>query len=1272
MTVIGSAYVNIRAITDKLESDIRKALDSISDSVTIKVDADTSSAAKNIEALAQEVGDQTVHVDADTTAARNSFDDLANTVFLQGQHTINVDADTMPARIQIDSMADDIRPRVVPDVRTVLAEAKLRFLTRTREARINIKANEAIFKHIGESISKMTGARVLVDDVGELVQHFINIDKAVPGIAKGIAKFGTIGALAMSSVGGIMTLGASIGSVINMIGAAAPGMATGFIVGIGTMIVALKDFGKQLPDVVAKYKTLGGVIKENFWDVARNPIREMANTLFPKFQQGLALTARALGGWSAALADALKDQLGGQVLLAMFGNLSKSIDIAKGGLAPLVRAFVELGSVGGEYLPKLAQWFVDVSTKFGDFIAKAADTGDIYKWIDEGIYNLKRLGSLIGETAGVFSGITTAAKMAGSDGLGTLLNFMKRVNDAVNSPEGLVSLSQIFSGANSAAKNFGDGVFNILKALGGAAPAISSAFSSVAGIIKTISDALVSIISNPEFQQGFTELFAGVQKGFEALMPVLGTTGPKVGAFLSIIGNLAANIGGVLAAALEVTLPLITALKKAVDPLIPVLGDALIKIIQALSPLFSSLGDTITTIAPAVTEVVKVVADLVVGLVQGLGPALPTLVALVAAFVVGLKGIAIIKTVGSSIIAIVQLFTFLQKSMGLVTIAFNLLKAAFLANPIGIAVAAVAALVTGFVLAYNNIGWFKDGVDAAMKWIGDAIGNVVSFWNTNVVPMWNTAMQAAGDFFGAIGKWVSDAIGAIGDFFGGFGKGAGDAAGAMGDFFGGIGKGISDAFNGAVGFIGDVMTNIGNVIKTGVDNLVTNWTNAFNLVRDIFVNIWTGLITFFQPLIDLFGAIIKGAIDIFVAIWVAGWEIVSTIFYGIWINLVRFFTPVIDGIAASISNFINGVVAVWNTTWQAVSDFFVAVWNNLVAFVTPIIQGISDTITNVVNGIVSVWNTVWQGIVDYFTFVWNTMVAIYTPILQGISDFIGAVVNGISATWNAVWSGISGFFGAVWNGIMSIVQTYVTAVSSIIISVVSGISGFWNATWSAISGFVSGVWSGIVNGVSGFVNQVGSYIGNVLNRMGQIGSDIMGKVAGFPSLLVSAGTDLINGLVNGINNASGAVVRKIQEIASGALDAIKNFFGIKSPSRVMRDQVGKQIGAGLAIGIEASVGRVSKAVATLSEAAMMSVPDIQLPNITGGSVTPSGAAQPVLSTSTLTGQSGSLYNNYSGIPSNTNPASPNIMLQVNPSAALDEEKVGKIAATELYWQFVNR
>lgn len=1248
MTVIGSAYVNIRAITDQLEADVRKAVESIKESITIKVDADTSSATEKLEAI-----------------AREQLDD---------QH-ITVDADTLPARRQFDDMLDDMdgsSPTIHPNVRGTAAEAQLAFLTRVRQIRIDIKANQAPLVAVGNALSRLSGARVATENIKGLAHEFANIDKAVPGIAKAALMVGSIGSSAISAVGGILTLGSSLISIVNMAGIVGPGMAAGFITGIATMMIALKDFSKQLPEVVAQYKTLATTIRSNFWDAARNPLREVSQKLFPDFQKGLGDTGAALGRWTGTVAESLGAslQLNGR-LGNMFKSLTTSIDNARLGSGAMADSLAVLGEVGGAQLPRLGTWFTDVSLKFNTFVKEAAANGDLQFWVDQGIDRLKQLGSIIKNVSGIFNSITAAAKIAGSDGLATLLTFVTNLNNQLSQSDSINNMATIFQGANTAAAALGGGIGQILGAIGNAAPAIKSAFESVGGVVTLLADAISKIISNPEFQAGFTAMFDGIEKGFGALLPVVGEMGPKMGAFLSIIGSLAANIGGVLGAALEVVLPLITEVKKAIDPLIPVLGDALIQVIQSLKPAFDSLAAAMLFVAPAVTAVVSAVAPMIASLVSTLGPALPTIIAGVVGFAVAWKATmavqAIINGIKAAILGYNTAMAAYRAGMTLATAIQAGFNISVLANPVvliiaGI-VAAIAALVAGVIWAYNNVGWFKDGVDAAFKFIGEVVANVVSFWNTNVVPMFEVALKAAGDFFSGIGTWIGEAITNVTNFFNGFGKGAEDAAAGFTGFFTDIGNGIADAFNGVVDFISNVVNTIVTVITTAVQIYINIWVTGFNIIRDTFVNIWNGLVSFFSPIVELLSAIISGVINIVVAIWQVGWEIVATIFVGVWTNLVRFFTPIVQTISDTISNVVSFITTAWTTAWQWISDFFVGIWNNIVAVVSPIIQSISDIITNVVTVIQTTWNTVWQGIVDFFTTVWNVMVAIYSPIIQSIMDTISTAVNAISATWNAVWGAISSFFSTTWSYIVAIVTTYVNGVMSTISGVLNTISSIWNSVWSSISSYVSSVWSGIVSSVSGFVNSVSSHISDVLNRMGRIGSDILNSIGNFPSLLYNAGADLIRGLANGITDLTSWVVDKVKGVGASVVDGLKSFFGIKSPSRLMRDQIGKQLGAGLALGIEQSVGLVSKAAGALAEAARPDIAAIEIPAVTSASAASQG---PVLSRSSVTGTTASNGGtNAFGQPVG---GVTNVNFTVNPSAGLNEEQIGESAMNSLYWK----
>lgn len=98
--------------------------------------------------------------------------------------------------------------------------------------------------------------------------------------------------------------------------------------------------------------------------------------------------------------------------------------------------------------------------------------------------------------------------------------------------------------------------------------------------------------------------------------------------------------------------------------------------------------------------------------------------------------------------------------------------------------------------------------------------------------------------------------------------------------------------------------------------------------------------------------------------------------------------------------------------------------------------------------------------------------------------------------------------------------------------------------------------------IAGFLSMMGQWI--------TLGSDLVQEIwntiTGTDWL--SLGANIVSGIANGIVNGAGAIVSAAQDAASRALNAAKNFLGIHSPSRVFRDEVGKMIPQGMAVGVE--------------------------------------------------------------------------------------------------------
>jgi len=148
-----------------------------------------------------------------------------------------------------------------------------------------------------------------------------------------------------------------------------------------------------------------------------------------------------------------------------------------------------------------------------------------------------------------------------------------------------------------------------------------------------------------------------------------------------------------------------------------------------------------------------------------------------------------------------------------------LLNTALMANPIGIVILIIAALVAGVVIAYNRFSWFRDGVDTAFRVIQAVVANVVGFFTGTVVPGFQRGLQ-----------WIGDAVNNGRRIFDDFRSGVVSAVGGAIDFVAGLPGRISGIFAGALGWLGQAGRNI---IDGFLGGLRASWGGVTDFIGGI-------------------------------------------------------------------------------------------------------------------------------------------------------------------------------------------------------------------------------------------------------------------------------------------------------------------------------------------------------------------------------------------------------------------------------------------------------
>lgn len=152
-----------------------------------------------------------------------------------------------------------------------------------------------------------------------------------------------------------------------------------------------------------------------------------------------------------------------------------------------------------------------------------------------------------------------------------------------------------------------------------------------------------------------------------------------------------------------------------------------------------------------------------------------------------------------------------------------------------------------------------------------------------------------------------------------------------------------------------------------------------------------------------------------------------------------------------------------------------------------------------------------------------------------------------------------------------------------------------------VFGAVGGAIALLAAGLTGFFGLVSATITTGIGLVSNLAASMTIAFQG-------VGTGIIGGIIAGIRSAAGTLVSEVTGVGSLALSAARTALGIHSPSRVFADVIGRQIPAGIAMGVHDG--------APMAQDAVSSIVSPRVPALGGGgspvsiTIEVNGAAQP--------------------------------------------------------------
>ena len=388
-----------------------------------------------------------------------------------------------------------------------------------------------------------------------------------------------------------------------------------------------------------------------------------------------------------------------------------------------------------------------------------------------------------------------------------------------------------------------------------------------------------------------------------------------------------------------------------------------------------------------------------------------------------------------------------------------------------------------------------------------------------------------------------------------------------------IGQAIPQAFSGLSGVISSLVGS-GNQIQTLFATILTTisgvlGTMDFSALTNLAQAILPALKSGFQTFLGYVTPAIQPLLNAFVNLWNAIQPIVNVIASSL--------MPVFQILGAFLGGFVSGVMGALTTAFNVLAG--------VARVLTPVIQFVGSVIQALAPIFVTVAGFIGQLMGQF---------AGFNGVLGVVGKVVSSVFSGIIGFGSRLFGSLSGVFNNIANGFR--------IMGSGLGSVGSGISN----TFSSIIGFAGRMVSGIIGAVSGVAGRIASHFSGVFGAI----SRAIGNVT-------DIGANIVNGIAQGIRGAWGSVTSAIGALTDMIPKKIRSLLGIHSPSRVMRDMVGKFIPQGIAVGMTSQYGFISSHAQKLKDQLTGSMSNISLPSIglAGGSLATAGT-----STSTTSNQ----------------------------------------------------
>lgn len=323
-------------------------------------------------------------------------------------------------------------------------------------------------------------------------------------------------------------------------------------------------------------------------------------------------------------------------------------------------------------------------------------------------------------------------------------------------------------------------------------------------------------------------------------------------------------------------------------------------------------------------------------------------------------------------------------------------------------------------------------------------------------------------------------------------------------------------------------------------------------------------------------------------------------------------------VVGAIGALVAAFVYLWNTS-DGFRNFWIGLWNNIKEFTGTAIETIKNfftqTIPQAIDNMILWFQTLPTRISEWLqqtitkvgewaTNMWNKAIETGTNFINAIVEFFSTLPARIGYFIGFALASVVKWGVDMWNKAGETGEKFIQSITTWFQQLPTKIKTWFDNTVQKASEWLSSMKTKAVETGTQFINSIVSWFqqlptkvktwfDNTIQKVIQWKNDMVNKaketgkafgdwlktsLQNLPNQMMTIGRDIVNGVWKGIVNMKNVFMNNVKSFFGGIVDGAKAALGIHSPSREMRDEVGKWIPAGVEVGIKREMPKLNETV----------------------------------------------------------------------------------------------